>query len=61
MIAAQRGAVDEVNTPLRFDVRAAAVGVVRVRVRVAAKPEINRARIDLQIIFERTRRSSQNE
>ena len=47
--------VDEIDTPFALDMRAAVVHVIGKRMRVTAKPEVNRARISRKVLLERLR------
>src|SRR6202051_5113464 len=49
----QLGAIDEIDAPLPLEVRATVQHIVRMAVRVAAKPDVDRTRMRGQVVFER--------
>ena len=48
----QLGTIDEIDAPLPFDVRATVQHIVRMGVRVTAKPDVDRTRTRGQVVLE---------
>src|ERR1700730_10417935 len=49
----QLGAIDEIDAPLPLAVRATVQHIIRMAVRVTAKPDVDRTRMRGQVVFER--------
>ena len=55
MVPRQTSYINKMGTPLRFDVRLPAVGVIRMRMGMSAKPDIDGTWVGSEMLFERLR------